>query len=225
MDRGAVRTMIGDGLAHKQTRSRLGGGDRQRRSRRNFGVFKLSQMSQNSSIQWCDSTINPLMGCDGCPLFPPSPGVLVKGLVETLVQVDYDREACSKLVKSITAGFTQSDFYRRRHEIVEAIGMQFPLDKSGRTKLTAAIASEYRCYAAILHMRHGEDPSKPEKKTNKGYASLFESPKLFPGRTTGGRAVEIAQRRIADREALAGCCAATDLRVRHGRRIVVVGAL
>lgn len=28
-------------------------------------------MSKNTKIQWCDSTINPVMGCGGCELFPP----------------------------------------------------------------------------------------------------------------------------------------------------------
>jgi hypothetical protein len=27
-------------------------------------------MSQKTKIQWCDSTINPTMGCSGCELFP-----------------------------------------------------------------------------------------------------------------------------------------------------------
>lgn len=27
-------------------------------------------MSKNTAIQWADSTINPVMGCDGCELWP-----------------------------------------------------------------------------------------------------------------------------------------------------------
>ena len=26
-------------------------------------------MSKNTTIQWCDSTVNPTMGCDGCELW------------------------------------------------------------------------------------------------------------------------------------------------------------
>ena len=29
-------------------------------------------MSMNTSIQWCDDTINPTKGCDGCPLWNPN---------------------------------------------------------------------------------------------------------------------------------------------------------
>lgn len=48
--------------------------------------------------------------------------------------------------------------------------------------LARAIADLFRCYAGILHMRHGCDDGKPDKNTNKGYAEKFENPKLFPGR-------------------------------------------
>lgn len=30
-------------------------------------------MSANTPIQWCDSTVNPVMGCDGCELWTPDP--------------------------------------------------------------------------------------------------------------------------------------------------------
>lgn len=26
-------------------------------------------MSANTTIQWCDSTVNPVQGCDGCELW------------------------------------------------------------------------------------------------------------------------------------------------------------
>jgi protein gp37 len=32
-------------------------------------------MSVSTKIQWCDSTVNPTMGCDGCELWKPSAGV------------------------------------------------------------------------------------------------------------------------------------------------------
>lgn len=30
-------------------------------------------MASNTSIQWCDDTVNPVMGCDGCELFETRP--------------------------------------------------------------------------------------------------------------------------------------------------------
>src|SRR5437667_9313219 len=32
-------------------------------------------MSEKTKIQWCDSTANPTMGCDGCELWNPKTGV------------------------------------------------------------------------------------------------------------------------------------------------------
>lgn len=63
-------------------------------------------MGDNTPIQWCDSTVNPVMGCEGCELWTDS-------------------------VK--------------------------------------------RCYAGDLHRMRSK---------NKGFASRFEVPELFPGRTT-----------------------------------------
>ena len=55
--------------------------------------------------------------------------------------------------------------------------------KANRGKLIEmVIAAQFRCYAGILHLRHGADPTKPNKKTNPGYAQTFEDPRLFLGR-------------------------------------------
>lgn len=40
-------------------------------------------MSAETKIQWCDHTVNPVMGCDGCPLSPP-PGMVALKLIEKL---------------------------------------------------------------------------------------------------------------------------------------------
>ena len=34
-------------------------------------------MSIKTKIQWCDSTVNPTMGCDGCELWGAHPAVLL----------------------------------------------------------------------------------------------------------------------------------------------------
>ena len=44
------------------------------------------------------------------------------------------------------------------------------------------LAAQFRCYAGILHLRHGQDELQPNKRTNPGYATKFETPRLFPGR-------------------------------------------
>ena len=37
-----------------------------------------------TKIQWCDFTVNPVMGCDGCPLSPP-PGKVALNLIQKLM--------------------------------------------------------------------------------------------------------------------------------------------
>jgi hypothetical protein len=32
-------------------------------------------MGTKTAIEWCDSTINPVMGCDGCELWDPERGI------------------------------------------------------------------------------------------------------------------------------------------------------
>ena len=36
-------------------------------------------MAIKTNIQWCDSTVNPIMGCGGCELYP-KPGDLLKAV-------------------------------------------------------------------------------------------------------------------------------------------------
>jgi len=35
-------------------------------------------MSEYTEIQWADGTVNPVMGCGGCELFPPPGEILPK---------------------------------------------------------------------------------------------------------------------------------------------------
>lgn len=40
-------------------------------------------MAKNTAIQWCDSTVNPTMGCDGCELWSKSKRTCYAGLLHT----------------------------------------------------------------------------------------------------------------------------------------------
>ena len=40
-------------------------------------------MSYKTKIQWCDSTVNPTMGCPGCELYP-KPGVVCEYIAEAM---------------------------------------------------------------------------------------------------------------------------------------------
>jgi hypothetical protein len=43
-------------------------------------------MSKKTKIQWCDGTVNPVMGCDGCELWPTI-GQLTKVMKEHINQI------------------------------------------------------------------------------------------------------------------------------------------
>ncbi len=60
-----------------------------------------------------------------------------------------------------------------------------------------ALTKPYKCYAGMLHLRHGTNRTKPEKYVNPGYAPVFEQPTIFPGRM--GKAARWSSLRGTDR--------------------------
>lgn len=75
-------------------------------------------MSKNTTIQWADSTINPVMGCSGCELFPKSTQLrlaLFKALKEKGESVS------NAEITSILKGLSPSEFYHRRKIIAREL--------------------------------------------------------------------------------------------------------
>lgn len=130
-------------------------------------------MSIKTKIQWCDSIANPVMGCVGCELWPT-----IGQLVTAIGQIGNPNLNCK--IRSRLEGMLPTDVYHNR----KALAQEFadPGHKNVVKDIASAIASIYRCYAGILHLRHGSDDTQPLKITNCGYASKFETPRLFPGR-------------------------------------------
>lgn len=140
---------------------------------------------KDTKIQWADGTANPVMGCDGCPLFP-HPSAVASKVILSVPEVL--RAKGREVVTVVFGNHTTTDLYHLRHEMAERITLglmgdgtqEIPGDLAHR--IAATIAAELRCYAGILHTRHGDDPRKPDKHTNKGYAPKFEQVTKFPGR-------------------------------------------
>jgi len=137
-------------------------------------------MSIKTNIQWSDSTVNPMMACDGCELWPTIPQ-----LVNTIVTAA-DTPDKKEKVKKVLAGLLPSDVYHRRAEFARLFSRSS--DPREIANIEKAIKASFRCYAGQLHLFRGEDDTKPWKKTNPGYAHKFEEPKLFPGRTAAAAA-------------------------------------
>lgn len=150
-------------------------------------------MSKNTDIQWCDSTVNPIMGCGGCELFP-GPGEILeavdgavskagaainsKAVYKGLVDETHGR------IKTPLAGHKKTvnttNIWHLRQEFADRIRREHGKDAGDAA--AGAIRKAITCYAAVLHLNKGLNIAKPERGTNKGYAPIFEAVTPFPGR-------------------------------------------
>lgn len=127
---------------------------------------------KRTAIQWCHSTINPVMGCHGCELWKPSAAIVseLADFVSSLSQV-------VPLIRSAVAlavgDRTTSELYRDRETVAAALALIPGVDPFVQDGAIDIIRRDCKCYAGMLGtMRAG----------HKGYADTFENPKLFPGR-------------------------------------------
>lgn len=150
-------------------------------------------MSQKTNIQWCDSTINPVMGCGGCELFP-APAEVVSSINAAAaahgVQLDSRRLLKSMIAeghaKIATPGsghrdaLTTTNIYHYRDHMGKVVSALH--GKAAGKATVEAIKSAVTCYAAKLHLNRGASIIKPERTPQKGYAPTFEQLTKFEGR-------------------------------------------
>lgn len=150
-------------------------------------------MSADTKIQWCLRTINPMMGCDGCELFP-KPGMVIlsirAALLECGVRMDVQVLLAALIakhharIKRPLAGHvnavTTTNIWHFRDFLAKEIASEHGA-AAGKAVLMA-IKKSLKCYAAKLHLNRGANILKPNRKLNKGYAQTFEQVTDFPGR-------------------------------------------
>jgi protein gp37 len=157
-------------------------------------------MSNKTKIQWCHSTVNPIMGCGGCELFPSRNAVLHaidNALVEAGVPKRVARSkplfkelvsrAYSK-IKSPTRhhkqGVTTTNIWHLRKEFINVILARHGVAAAEAVEL--AIGRSITCYAAKLHLNKGysllpkSDGTPRQPKA--GYAPTFEEITSYEGR-------------------------------------------
>jgi len=128
---------------------------------------------ENTIIHWCHSTVNPVMGCDGCELWKPAAAIpailldLLPGLTSS------PREVVQKLLTQVLASRTMSEVYRERKKIAARLAEEWELNPKARDQIVDVIRRECKCYAGLLGTKRAGNP---------GNVEAFESPKLFPGR-------------------------------------------
>ena len=122
---------------------------------------------KTTKIQWTDSTVNPVMGCGGCELWPTSSRKVERALKDVL------GESSTAVLQGLVSGWTPQDFARRKSELAQTLADELGNPEVG-PKAKAAIDGACRCYAGVLHARYsGHSP---------GYAQNFNRPEFFAGR-------------------------------------------
>ena len=69
---------------------------------------------KSTKIQWCDSTVNPVMGCDGCELWP-TPDTIRREIAKALAESGFNVNV--EFLRRETDGWTTMDFVRNKNNI------------------------------------------------------------------------------------------------------------
>ncbi len=149
-----------------------------------------------TSIQWAHSTVNPLMGCLGCELFPEPAAVLdeIDLAVASVVPSWKRGEARAAMRRLVDTAYNAIEVPREGHSraltttnIVHVAGIlaEELAAKHGAAAGVAvreAIDRRIVCYASKLHLNRASSIVAPGRQTNPGYAPSFERISTFPGR-------------------------------------------
>ena len=153
---------------------------------------------KNTIIQWCHSTINPVMGCAGCELWP-SKSKLFRQLGEAICSTSTPPAAdeVRTVLESITADLEHtSQIHFNRVALTGQLASHFALPTSIRNQLEETIRNACKCYAGLLGAAR---PGHP------GYADRCEIPKLFAGRMAmASRWAPVSQREVEAKPWLQG---------------------
>jgi protein gp37 len=126
-------------------------------------------------IQWTHSTINPVMGCNGCELWPAQ-SRLLQLVTEAILAFANPppAEAVRAAVSLAGASYPlSSQLYSARRTFAEDLATRLHLGSDMRDHVMDVIRGHCACYAGLLGAMRAGHP---------GYADRFEQPKVFPGR-------------------------------------------
>lgn len=133
-------------------------------------------MSAHSSIQWTDTTVNPVAGCNGCELFPSNSRLIVREL-ENLLQ-SYSLGILPSLRDAMLAVGPTGLLRNRLTWIAKIVEDTDPAGFYPQLArdLEKCIMSLFRCYAGSLTNFFNAGGN------HRGYPRVFEEPRQFPGR-------------------------------------------
>lgn len=161
-------------------------------------MYELKIMGATTNIQWCHSTVNPVMGCDGCELWPSRAQVAAELATELISTAGgFSQAEAITLTSRIVGDADMSQIYRSRESLAYQIQCAAGLTVGDTGRFVDVIRRSAKCYAGMLGTNRGG---------HKGYADQFEEPKLFPGRMA--KAASLGLPTAAEEAAkpwLAGC--------------------
>ena len=162
---------------------------------------RKAPMSDTTKIQWCDSTVNPIMGCGGCELFPESPRKVTEAIDRAVQAIDAGwkpgkaGEILTGLIHNQVESIKDHPGYHADHHQdkltntniwhMREVFASHLARIHGQAVADAAlheIGQQITCYAATLHLNKGHSILNPDRKVNRGYAPTFEQLSKFKGR-------------------------------------------
>ncbi len=153
-------------------------------------------MSDTTIISWCDSTVNPVMGCGGCELLL-GPDVICRHLDQALRELGIGwkngqaKERLTKLcrdtydkIESPLPGHSPELTTTNIWHVKDLFFETLPRDSGSLAKAVAreVIEHDTACYAARLHFQRGLSILNPGRKSNPGYAKVFDEMTFYPRR-------------------------------------------
>lgn len=158
-------------------------------------------MAEDTNIQWCDDTVNPIEGCGGCELFP-KPQQITARIDQVLINrnikgwnsgsarqmfADVIDEGWQQMLQEFPEpgighfnAVTTTNIYHFRERFANRVSQI--CGKEAGTAALDIIHRDIKCYAAKLHLNRGYSVLNPTRKPNRGYAPTFEQVTQFPGR-------------------------------------------
>ena len=143
-------------------------------------------MSDVTSIQWADTTVNPIMGCGGCELFPKPAEIFLKinEAVRATGHSINSRVIYEELISSVysfiehpLAGHKNAvntcNVWHLRHRFLTRVLDETDADMNASDAAEKVIKESITCYAAILHLNKGQNILKENYEGHRGYAPIF----------------------------------------------------
>jgi protein gp37 len=166
-------------------------------------------MATITTIQWADTTVNPIMGCGGCELFP-KPATVLEGISDAMNGAGASPKVTKKAVESMfqllidecireleengqrkpdhSDQVTTTNISQLKERFVRQVKESH--GKAVADAADAAIRTSITCYAYVLHNMRGLSILNGSRKGNKGHSPVFEKLTRFEGRMAEAAALD-----------------------------------